>query len=184
MPRQDAGGRWISDDGLSYWDGGSWRPRPPARSGALPAWGIGGLGALLLLLVAALGLLLYQQVEQGFGEALRHQQVVDRHDRVLVPVLDSYDACPDGDLACRRTRARPVLAEVRAFEKDIGAQPAPTCLLESDRHLRLALYDLEAYFSVAVGAQSAPDLEPVVAKLGEAGSELGEASRLARPTAC
>jgi hypothetical protein len=26
MPRQDAQGRWISDDGLSYWDGAAWRP--------------------------------------------------------------------------------------------------------------------------------------------------------------
>jgi hypothetical protein len=26
VPRQDAQGRWISDDGLSYWDGATWRP--------------------------------------------------------------------------------------------------------------------------------------------------------------
>ena len=25
MPRQDAQGRWISDDGLQYWDGTAWR---------------------------------------------------------------------------------------------------------------------------------------------------------------
>jgi hypothetical protein len=26
VPRQDAQGRWISDDGLNYWDGAAWRP--------------------------------------------------------------------------------------------------------------------------------------------------------------
>jgi hypothetical protein len=26
VPRQDAQGRWISDDGLFYWDGATWRP--------------------------------------------------------------------------------------------------------------------------------------------------------------
>ncbi|HZK73045.1 MAG TPA: hypothetical protein VFD88_03490 [Clostridia bacterium] len=34
MPRQDAQGRWISDDGLTYWDGAAWRP----ISGQPPAW--------------------------------------------------------------------------------------------------------------------------------------------------
>ena len=38
MPRQDAQGRWISDDGLTYWDGAAWRPlggQPaPAPGGA------------------------------------------------------------------------------------------------------------------------------------------------------
>jgi hypothetical protein len=41
VPRQDAQGRWISDDGLSYWDGAVWRPigsQPAAASGyAAPA---------------------------------------------------------------------------------------------------------------------------------------------------
>jgi hypothetical protein len=40
VPRQDAQGRWISDDGLFYWDGATWRPLgvqgspPPAPFGA------------------------------------------------------------------------------------------------------------------------------------------------------
>ena len=36
MPRQDAQGRWISDDGLTYWDGAAWRPiagQPPGWQG-------------------------------------------------------------------------------------------------------------------------------------------------------
>jgi hypothetical protein len=37
VPRQDAQGRWISDDGLSYWDGAAWRPlgtQPAAWQGS------------------------------------------------------------------------------------------------------------------------------------------------------
>jgi hypothetical protein len=34
MPHQDAQGRWISDDGLLYWDGAAWRP-----TGVQPAGG-------------------------------------------------------------------------------------------------------------------------------------------------
>ena len=39
MPTQDAQGRWISDDGRSYWDGAAWRPlggQPPAWQGPAP----------------------------------------------------------------------------------------------------------------------------------------------------
>jgi len=39
VPTQDAQGRWISDDGLSYWDGAAWRPlagQPPAWQGPAP----------------------------------------------------------------------------------------------------------------------------------------------------
>jgi hypothetical protein len=39
VPRQDAQGRWISDDGLSYWDGATWRPiggPPVAPAGYTP----------------------------------------------------------------------------------------------------------------------------------------------------
>jgi hypothetical protein len=38
VPRQDAQGRWISDDGLFYWDGATWRPTGsvPAGGGILP----------------------------------------------------------------------------------------------------------------------------------------------------
>ena len=60
MPRQDAQGRWISDDGLQYWDGSAWRPiwqQPPARSGvsALPAVLIGCGFALIVVIVLAIG---------------------------------------------------------------------------------------------------------------------------------
>ena len=64
MPRQDAQGRWISDDGLSYWDGAAWRPlggqpyaggvypAPPARGkSAWPAILIGCGIALVVVLV-------------------------------------------------------------------------------------------------------------------------------------
>jgi hypothetical protein len=38
MPKQDPSGRWISDDGLSYWDGGTWRPiAQPPQPGMVPA---------------------------------------------------------------------------------------------------------------------------------------------------
>jgi hypothetical protein len=41
MPRQDAQGRWISDDGLTFWDGTAWRPigaaSPPAMAPAYAA---------------------------------------------------------------------------------------------------------------------------------------------------
>ena len=65
MPRQDAQGRWISDDGLQYWDGTAWRPigmQPaPARSGisALPAVLIGCGFALVIVIVLAIGLTVF-----------------------------------------------------------------------------------------------------------------------------
>jgi hypothetical protein len=34
MPTQDAQGRWISDDGRSYWDGGAWKPLEAQPAGA------------------------------------------------------------------------------------------------------------------------------------------------------
>ena len=39
MPQQDPQGRWISDDGLSYWDGAAWRPigGPPGAAYPMPA---------------------------------------------------------------------------------------------------------------------------------------------------
>jgi hypothetical protein len=60
MPRQDAQGRWISDDGLQYWDGAAWRPmwqQPQARSGvsALPAVLIGCGFALVVVIVLLIG---------------------------------------------------------------------------------------------------------------------------------
>ena len=41
MPRQDSLGRWISDDGLFYWDGAAWRPlgAQPAAAPQAPAYG-------------------------------------------------------------------------------------------------------------------------------------------------
>ena len=60
MPKQDAQGRWISDDGLLYWDGAAWRPtgmQPPAKRGisALPAVLIGCGFALVIVLVLGIG---------------------------------------------------------------------------------------------------------------------------------
>jgi hypothetical protein len=37
MPKQDASGRWISDDGMTYWDGTAWRPiAQPIQPGMVP----------------------------------------------------------------------------------------------------------------------------------------------------
>jgi hypothetical protein len=60
MPHQDAQGRWMSDDGLQYWDGTSWRPVGVAaqqgrRSVALPAVLIGCGFALVIGLVLVIG---------------------------------------------------------------------------------------------------------------------------------
>lgn len=60
MPHQDAQGRWISDDGLQYWDGSAWRPigvQAPARSGVspVPAVLIGCGFALVIVLVIVIG---------------------------------------------------------------------------------------------------------------------------------
>ena len=60
MPHQDAQGRWISDDGLQYWDGAAWRPmwqQPQARSAvsALPAVLIGCGFALVVVIVLVIG---------------------------------------------------------------------------------------------------------------------------------
>jgi hypothetical protein len=60
MPRQDAQGRWISDDGLQYWDGAAWRPiwqQQPARRGisALPAVLLGCGFALIVVIVLTIG---------------------------------------------------------------------------------------------------------------------------------
>jgi len=59
MPRQDANGTWISDDGLQYWDGSVWRPigQPAAGRGvsALPAVLIGCGFALVVVIVLVIG---------------------------------------------------------------------------------------------------------------------------------
>jgi hypothetical protein len=59
MPHQDAQGRWISDDGLQYWDGNAWRPTgitaPPRGSNvALPAVLIGCGFAVVIVLVVVI----------------------------------------------------------------------------------------------------------------------------------
>jgi hypothetical protein len=69
VPRQDAQGRWISDDGLSYWDGAAWRPvggqpapaggyapPPAARKSAWPACLIGcGIALLVVIVLGIVG---------------------------------------------------------------------------------------------------------------------------------
>ena len=59
MPRQDAQGRWISDDGLQYWDGAAWKPTtavsPRAGISPLPAVLIGCGFALVIVLVLGIG---------------------------------------------------------------------------------------------------------------------------------
>jgi hypothetical protein len=63
MPRQDAQGRWISDDGLSYWDGTAWRPTgvqaAVRQSSPWPAILIGcALVAVVLVVLAVAGVVL------------------------------------------------------------------------------------------------------------------------------
>ena len=64
MPHQDAQGRWISDDGLQYWDGSVWRPlgtqaAPRRRGIALPAVLIGcGFGLVVILVLVIGGIIL------------------------------------------------------------------------------------------------------------------------------
>jgi hypothetical protein len=64
MPRQDAQGRWISDDGLSYWDGTAWRPTGfqavPQRRSPWPAILIGcAFVAVVVVVLAVAGLVLF-----------------------------------------------------------------------------------------------------------------------------
>jgi len=64
VPRQDAQGRWISDDGLQYWDGNAWRPigaqAPPRRGiSAVPAVLIGCGFALVIVLLLGIGLTVF-----------------------------------------------------------------------------------------------------------------------------
>ena len=40
MARQDAQGRWISDDGLFYWDGAAWRPLGVQPYGVPTGYGV------------------------------------------------------------------------------------------------------------------------------------------------
>jgi hypothetical protein len=53
VPRQDAQGRWISDDGLSFWDGAAWRPigQQPAVAGYTPPPAVQGKSAWPAILI-------------------------------------------------------------------------------------------------------------------------------------
>jgi hypothetical protein len=69
VPKQDPQGRWISDDGLQYWDGTAWRPlgvRAPAKtSSALPAVliGCGFVLVIGLVLVIAVGIVVFNSAD-------------------------------------------------------------------------------------------------------------------------
>jgi hypothetical protein len=78
VPRQDAQGRWVSDDGLQYWDGNAWQPvsgQAPARRGisALPAVLIGCGFALVIAIVLVIGVAVYalnnQDFQRGFCDS-------------------------------------------------------------------------------------------------------------------
>jgi hypothetical protein len=69
VPKQDPQGRWISDDGLQYWDGTAWRPlgvqAPAKTSSALPAVLI-GCGFVLvvgLVLAIAVGIVVFNSAD-------------------------------------------------------------------------------------------------------------------------
>jgi hypothetical protein len=78
VPHQDAQGRWISDDGLQWWDGSSWQPigvQVPARRGisALPAVLIGCGFALVIVIVLVVGGFVFafnnQDFQRGFCDS-------------------------------------------------------------------------------------------------------------------
>jgi hypothetical protein len=63
VPRQDAQGRWISDDGLSYWDGTAWRPTgiqaAVQQRSPWPAIAIGcAFAAVVVVVLAVAGVVL------------------------------------------------------------------------------------------------------------------------------
>ena len=83
MPRQDAQGRWISDDGLTYWDGAAWRPlggqptpagmyAPPAPRGRSPmsciliGCGIALLVAIVLGIVGFFAVISNSEFQRSF----------------------------------------------------------------------------------------------------------------------
>jgi len=74
VPRQDPQGRWVSDDGLQYWDGAAWRPlgaqAPAGRRSALPAILIGCGFALVVVVVLLIAGVVFAvnntDVQRGF----------------------------------------------------------------------------------------------------------------------
>jgi hypothetical protein len=74
VPRQDSFGRWISDDGLFYWDGNAWRavaPQATARRGVSVAQPllIGAGFVVLVVVVVVVGLVVLFQnpvMQQSF----------------------------------------------------------------------------------------------------------------------
>jgi len=80
VPTQDAQGRWISDDGLQYWDGTTWRPigiQAPARRRniALPAVLIGcgfGLVVILVLVIGGIVLVNNSTFQQSICNSLQN----------------------------------------------------------------------------------------------------------------
>ena len=74
MPRQDAQGRWISDDGLQYWDGTAWRPTGAQagapRGSALPAiligCGVVVLVGLVAIILGSIALVNNADFQRGF----------------------------------------------------------------------------------------------------------------------
>jgi len=79
VPHQDAQGRWISDDGLQYWDGSAWQPISgvpvPVRRGvsAVPAVLIGCAFALVIVIVLVVGAFVFafnnQDFQRGFCDS-------------------------------------------------------------------------------------------------------------------
>jgi ABC-type uncharacterized transport system permease subunit len=72
VPTQDAQGRWISDDGLQYWDGAAWRPlgaQPTRKSSAVPAVLIGCGFVLVVVLVVVIGLTVLAFNSSDFQQA-------------------------------------------------------------------------------------------------------------------
>lgn len=74
MPRQDAFGRWITDDAMFYWDGNAWRPlatqAPPRRGVSVAQPILIGAGFVLaIILVLGIGIvILFQnpEMQQSF----------------------------------------------------------------------------------------------------------------------
>ena len=74
MPTQDAQGRWISDDGLQYWDGAAWRPlgaqaqarRRSAWPSVLIGCGFAVVVVIVLLIAAGVFMINNADFQRGF----------------------------------------------------------------------------------------------------------------------